>query len=1063
MRLPLILGAFLGCLHLAAADGPPLELRKGDHVAVVGSGVADRQQHHGWLESLIHAAHPNHALVVRNLGFAGDEVNVRPRSDGTPPLSFFLNMTPGTLKARWGSAEGTYHVGAHFHASVLLAHWGFNESFKGRAGLDAFRAELDKWVKEQLASDFGQGKPRLVLVSPLAAEERASPDPALARARNVDLGLYAAAVADVAKANGLRFVDLFGLSQAAFVKAAQPLTHNGIHLTDAGDKALAPVVYAAIFGRPAPGSSRVAAIRAAVLDKNAAWLARYRVVDQFNTFGQRSRIPYPDHRDKTKTLTNAHILNQELAQRDVQTANRDAAVWAAAQGKRFAVQDDNLPKVDLTHPNLPPKPYISGEETLKHLRVAEGCKVELVADEVSLPDLANPVQMAFDPKGRLWVAVWPTYPSRRPTDTFADKILVLDLDPATGKVAKSTVFMDGLNCPTGFQFHKDGILVVQAPDLIFARDTNGDGKADTFERVLHNLDAADSHHQTNSISREPGGAHYLSDGVFHRTSVETLWGPVRNVDGAIYRFEPMSGRFYRHVPLGFANPHGKVFDRWGNDLVTDGTGNHTYFAPAVSGFREEGKHPGFPEFWKRPSRPCPATLILSSRHFPDDWQGIFLNLNVIGYQGIFRARISEDGAGLKGETIEPGLLWADIANAPNFRPVAAATAPDGSIYVIDWAQQLIGHLQHHIRDPNRDKTHGRIYRVTYPSRPLLKPKPIAGQPIPAVLDLLKEHEDGVRERARIELEGRPRQQVLLALSRWVSGLDAKHPDFEHHRLEALWVHQTFHDVNLDLLRAVLASPEPRARAQAVRVLGYWRDQVPVALDLLAAAAADPHPRVKLEVARVCSFFRDDAAAKAAEIVRTLSGEKERHIAYVVAQTVGQLKRFPAAAEVLKGAQLAPKPAEPPAPKPANPGLSQEELALFNLGREVYSREAHCGTCHQPDGKGLDPAFPALTDTRWVGGSDERLIKLVLKGLYGPIEVHGKQYGPARGTPPMTGFESLLNDREVAAVLTYVRQSFGNNLPPIKPEQVAKVRAAEKGRNGFWDPAELLRQHPLESK
>jgi mono/diheme cytochrome c family protein/glucose/arabinose dehydrogenase len=1063
MRLPLFLGALLGCLNLVAADSPPLELRKGDHVAVVGSGVADRQQHHGWLESLLHAAHPGHRLVVRNLGFAGDEVTFSPRSDGTPPLSFFLNMTPGTLKARWGSAEGTYHVGAHFHASVLLAHWGFNESFKGRAGLDAFRANLDKWVKAQLAADHGQGKPRLVLVTPLSYEEQSSADVTLARSRNVELALYATVITEVAKANALHSVDLFSLSQSAFAKSTQPLTHNGIHLTDAGDKALAPAVYAALLGRSAPASSYLAAIRQAVLAKNDIWLARYRVVDQFNTFGQRSRIPYPDYKDKSKTLTNAHILNQELAQRDVQTANRDIAVWAAAQGRQHKVIDDNLPKVDLTHPNLPPRPYISGEETIKHLRLADGCKVELVADEVSLPDLSNPVQMAFDAKGRLWVAVWPTYPSRRPTDTFADKLLVLDLDPVTGKVTKSTVFLDGLNCPTGFQFHKDGVLVVQAPDLIFARDTDGDGKADTFERILHNLDAADSHHQTNSISREPGGAIYLSDGVFHRTNVETPWGPVSNVDGAIYRFEPMTGRFYRHVPLSFANPHGKVFDRWGNDLVTDGTGNHTYFAPAVSGFREEGKHPGFPEFWKRPARPCAGTTILSSRHFPDDWQGIFLNLNVIGYQGIFRARISEDGAGLKGETLPQGLLWADVANAPNFRPVSAAVAPDGSVYVLDWAQQLIGHLQHHIRDPNRDKTHGRIYRVTYPSRPLLKPKAIAGQPIPVLLDLLKEPEDNVRERTRIELEGRPSQQVLAALGSWLSALDRKHPDFEHHRLEALWVHQTFNSVNLDLLKAVLASPEPRARAQAVRVLGYWRDQVPSALALLEVAASDPHPRVKLEVARVCSFFRDEAAAKAAAIVRTLAGEKERHIAYVVTQTVGQLKRFPAAAEVLKGAELAPKPAEPPAPKPANPGLSQAELALFTLGREVYNREAHCGTCHQADGKGLDPAFPPLTDIRWVGGSDERLIKLTLKGLYGPIEVHGKGYGPARGTPPMTGFESLLNDREIAAVLTYIRQSFGNNLSPIKPEQVAKVRAAEKSRNGFWDSAELLRQHPLEKK
>src|SRR5256714_2765786 len=98
----------------------------------------------------------------------------------------------------------------------------------------------------------------------------------------------------------------------------------------------------------------------------------------------------------------------------------------------------------------------------------------------------------------------------------------------------------------------------------------------------------------------------------------------------------------------------------------------------------------------------------------------------------------------------------------NFRPVAVNVGPDGAIYFLDWQNPIIGHMQHHLRDPNRDRVHGRIYRITYEGRPLLTPAKIAGAPIEKLLDLLKEPEDRVRYRARIELGGRDTEQVIAA-------------------------------------------------------------------------------------------------------------------------------------------------------------------------------------------------------------------------------------------------------------------------------------------------------------
>ncbi len=1052
-----LLSTLLALTFATVLPAQTLQLQKGDHIAFVGGGLADRQQHHGHFEALIHQAHPEHQLVIRNLGFSGDELGVPAhRSDEVPPLEYFLDMKPGQLTTKAGRTDVTYHAGTHFHANVIFAYWGFNESFKGAEGLDAFRSNLAAWLKKHGEADYGQGKPRIVLFSPIANEDMKSRffDPKVTARNNVNLALYVKAMAEVAKSAGVQFVDLFTPSQQLFAKSSVRLTVNGIHVNAEGDRALAPLQFVGTFGRKA--SEVDEKVRAAVNDKSTEWHHRYRTVDQFNIYGQRSRIKY-------EGVDNATVIGRELQNRDIKTANRDKAVWAAAQGKVYVVSDDNLLADVPVPPNRKePVPYLPGAETLQHLGSPEGTKVEFIADEKNVPDLINPVQMNFDNKGRLWIACWPNYPETNPKTKVFDKLLVLDLDPATGKVVKSSVFLDGLNCPTGFQFYKDGVILIQSPDIWFVRDTDGDGKADWKERLLTGMDAADSHHETNSICYEPGGAIYLSDGVFHRSQVETDRGVMRNVNGAIYRFEPQTGKLYRHAPYNFANPHGRVFDYWGNDLITDATGNANYFGPGFTGHLDSGAHPGYFQFWNRPSRPCPGTTILSSRHFPDDWQGDFLNANVITYQGVFRAKLEEDGAGIKGTTLEPGFLYAkDIKTHPNFRPSGMAVAPDGSVYVMDWSQMLIGHLQHHLRDPNRDHQHGRLYRVTYPSRPLLKPKKIDGEPIEALLELLKEHEDNVRQRAKVELHKHDSYKVIAAVQKWVKQFDPAKPEDAHHILEALWVHQWHDAVNLDLIRTLLKSPAHQARAQALRVVCYQRDRIPGALAFAAAAAEDPHPRVRLEAARTLSFFKGADVKPALEAAMKLKDDKDRFINYCLRQTVKQLTSLPEGKGLVDPKALVP-------PKevsygPSDRKLSQADKKLYELGKDVYFREAHCVTCHQPDGKGADVpgkpgvgAYPSLVKSNWLEGDPDRVIKIVLNGLYGPMEHEGRKYGDLAMTP----LGQLLKDEEVAAVITYVRQSWGNNLPPVKAADVKRVRQATKSKTDMYVAEEVLKAHPL---
>src|SRR5438132_7830961 len=166
-------------------------------------------------------------------------------------------------------------------------------------------------------------------------------------------------------------------------------------------------------------------------------------------------------------------------------------------------------------------------------------------------------------------------------------------------------------------------------------------------------------------------------------------------------------------------------------------------------------HKRAPKLYEQRTRPCPGMEILSSTQFPEEMQGNLLVPNVIGFLGILQYKIADTNSGFFGAEVEPIIQSDD----PNFRPSDVKIGPDGAIYFLEWQNPLIGHMQHNLRDPSRDHTHGRIYRVTYPARPLLKPAKIAGQSIPHLLDLLREPEDRTRYRARIELGGRETKPV----------------------------------------------------------------------------------------------------------------------------------------------------------------------------------------------------------------------------------------------------------------------------------------------------------------
>lgn len=916
---------------LVAAE--PLKLEPGDHICIVGNTLAERMQHFGWLETLITARFPEHDLVFRNLGYSGDEIdgwenpNHRMRSMDFGTFDQWLTGSapvpqPTKLSSRdQGKVREDRFALTNTKADVIFAFYGYNESFAGEAGLPKFQENVAKFIDHVRSQKYnGKSAPRLVLFSPIAHEYLDDPNlPGQEQiaAANARIKLYAEAMKQVATAKEVPFVDLFGPT-ANFgttpppANGMRPITINGIHLNARGDMWIAVYAMDQLFAGPRPAEQgdkwweKLEPLRRAINDKNFYWFNRYRITDGYSTYGDRAFLKFSEGPGGYGDgLSNYSVGQRELEVIDVLTANRDQHVWSVAKGKPTPVKDDNLPYFLEVISNKPgpleggKHEFLGGEEAIERMTVHQNMTVSLFASEVEFPELVNPVQMAFDTKGRLWVATWVTYPHWKPTTPMNDRLLILEDTNGDGKADVCKTFAGDLHNPTGFEFWNNGVLVAQGPDIVFLKDTNGDDKYDVRDRIVHGLDTADTHHTANSFVLDPGGAMYFQEGTFHHTQVESPWGPPRRVaNGAVFRYEPRSQKFDVYVSFGFANPHGHVFDQWGQDIVVDGTGAVPYHGPLFSSHLDyPHKHGRPPTVYQQRTRPCPGIEILSSSHFPEEFRGNLLVGNVIGFQGILQYKLEDKDSSLGATEIEPIVYSSD----PNFRPSDLEVGPDGAIYFTDWQNPIIGHMQHNLRDPSRDKTHGRVYKVTYNGRPLLKPEPVAGQPIPRLIELLKHPDDRLRYRTRIELSGRPTADVIAAAkSAWGNGQVT-----EHFALELLWLHQSHNVVNRDLLERVLHSSDFHARAAAVRVLAAWQDRVPNTLDLLRQAARDESGRVRLMAVWASSFIPKPEAIEVVLIAAErpsdqyldfLSKEVLRTLEPITKQALANGERIPFATE-----------------------------------------------------------------------------------------------------------------------------------------------------------------------
>ncbi|MEM1227781.1 MAG: PVC-type heme-binding CxxCH protein [Planctomycetota bacterium] len=968
----LLVGACALPFCQSSTHAQAFRFESGDVVAIFGNGLADRMQHDPWVETALQSHLKGMRVRFRNMSFSGDIVNKRPRSKGFTNDEEYLD---------------------HVQPDVVFVFYGYNESHSGPAGVDAYRQELIKLVERYSNRRAVAGDDlRFVLFSPIAYQNtgnRLLPDGA---DLNENLSLYTDATRAAAKDSGAWFVDLFTPTKQRFESSAEKLTVNGIHLNERGYRELASIIVEELLAKTVAADEHTQWIYQAVQDKNWHWHNRYHATDGNDVWGSRSKLTFVDGQ------SNAEVLKHELRMLDVMTANRDEVIWAAADGVQLEADDRNVPAPIEVVSNIGGGSkssnadkegslrYRSPEESRASIRVPEGYRLNVFASEQMFPDLANPVQMQVDTKGRLWVASWNTYPKWEPLKQMNDSLMILEDTDQDGVADQRKIFAHVHN-PLGFEFWNDGVLVTSGPDLLYLKDTDGDDKADVRFPILQGLGTSDTHHAANNLVYGPDGGIYWQSGIFLVHNHETPWKKNLNVGGSgMYRFDPRTFSITPHA-ANSPNPHGTSFDYWGYCYANDGTGGRSYqVRPEANGFKMH-------QLLAKEFRPVAANAILSSDHFPDEVQQDFLICNTIGFLGVKQYDLDRDGDNRQRKLGEvwgtPGIEFLN-SDDRNFRPTDAIVGEDGALYVSDWHNAIIGHMQHNIRDPNRDHAHGRIFRLTVEGRPLQEPVAIHGQPIEMLLENLKHPVNGVRHRTRIELSGRNSDAVIAAAQEWAKDFD---PDDEleaHYLLEALWLHQQHHVRNEPLLEKLLGSTVEHAVMAARTVKHFWFNVNPTEADQFVAPPASHFVKYK-----------------------------------------------------------------------APEHFSREEGRVYKLGSEIYQRESHCATCHLTHGKGNANVYPPLVASPWVLGDKDRLIKLTLHGLWGKMVVDGKSYDPARGVPPMTAFRSLLKNDELAAVLTFVRNTWGNKGSMVHADEVQRVREESIARTTFWTPEGLLAEHPME--
>ena len=520
---------------------------------------------------------------------------------------------------------------------------------------------------------------------------------------------------------------------------------------------------------------------------------------------------------------------------------------------------------------------LAAEESVKHMVMPKGFEARLFAAE---PDIAKPLCMAWDQRGRLWIAESTDYPNNlKKVGAGDDRIKICEDTDGDGRADKFTIFADKLSIPTSIAFSNGGIIVQDAPDTLFLKDTDGDDKADVRTVLFTGWGTRDTHAGPSNLRQgfdnwiwgmvgysgfegvvggerlrfSQGFYRFKPDGSkleFLRSTNNNTWGLGFTEDGLIFGstanncpsvYLPVPNRYYESV-RGFSPSVLQSIAGWNR------------FFPATENVRQVDWHGGFTA--------AAGHAIYTARAYPKwYWNRTAFITEPTGH--LAATFLLEPN----GSDFASNNTWNLVASDDEWTsPIAAEVGPDGHVWIIDWYNYIVQH------NPTpqgfqtgkgnayvtslRDKTHGRVYRIVYTDAKVSKPLALDPDDGKGLVAALKNDNLFWRLHAQRLLVERGKKDVVPDLVKLGSDMSSDENGLNTAAIHSLWALRGLGpDVgSADIATLLLQSESASVRRNAIEALPASQ-----AAQAVGAATRDPDPRVRLAGLLKLSEAKSNAA------------------------------------------------------------------------------------------------------------------------------------------------------------------------------------------------------------